>query len=82
MAQLHFAGTMEAKSMYRKILRAAARWPSIKRAAMIEEIKAEFRRNAAAPLNTTPALLQQARDGLDTLQRQTRARTDSSFSFR
>jgi hypothetical protein len=76
------AAALEVRSLYRKILRTAAKWPSIRRAVIITEIRADFRRNATAPLDKTPALVQQARDGLDTLQRQTNARTAGSFSFR
>jgi hypothetical protein len=76
------AAASEVRSLYRRILRTAAVWPSIRRAAIITEIRADFRRNATAPSDKAPALIQQARDGLDTLQRQTSARTAGSFSFR
>ena len=72
----------EVRSLYRQILRAAAEWPSIKRAAIIQEIRREFRENKSVTAERKAALLRQAHDGLDTLRRQTRARTDSSFSFR
>ncbi|KAJ1638486.1 hypothetical protein T492DRAFT_943561 [Pavlovales sp. CCMP2436] len=72
----------EVRSIYRQILRAAARWPSIRRNAVMVEIRQEFKDNARCPPAQKEKLMQQAYDGLDTLQRQTRARTDSSFSFR
>jgi uncharacterized protein Yka (UPF0111/DUF47 family) len=71
----------QVRSVYRQILRAAAGWPSIRRKAVIAEIRQEFKDNMSKT-QQTQQLLQQAYDGLDTLQRQTRARTDSSFSFR
>eukprot|EP00310_Coccolithus_braarudii_P004265 CAMPEP_0183378296 /NCGR_PEP_ID=MMETSP0164_2-20130417/124842_1 /TAXON_ID=221442 /ORGANISM="Coccolithus pelagicus ssp braarudi, Strain PLY182g" /LENGTH=85 /DNA_ID=CAMNT_0025555849 /DNA_START=36 /DNA_END=293 /DNA_ORIENTATION=+ len=59
-------------SLYREILRTASRWPSVKRAAVIEEIRTEFRANRST---TEPAkvkdLVDQAATGLSYLQSQT-----------
>lgn len=68
--------------LYRKLLRQAAVWPSVKRGTVIEEIKLAFRENAAASGDHKARLLEEARSGLDMLQRQSAARHGSSFSFR
>lgn len=76
------ASPAEVRALYRQILRAAAEWPSKKRAAIIEEIRAEFRANASAPPGPrADELVAGARAGLQTLRRQTAARHSSSFDF-
>lgn len=72
----------EVRSLYRQILRAAARWPSVKRTAIAAEIRRDFRENAGCPPEKVATLVKQGREGLETMQRQTRARSESSFSFR
>jgi len=72
----------EVRGLYKQILRAAAKWPSVRRKAIAAEIRREFRENARCPPEKAAPLVLQAREGLETLRRQTRARTEPSFSFR
>jgi len=63
------ASRVEVLHLYRAVLHAAARFPSKKRASIIEDIKQEFREGAAV---TDAALVKRrlalARDGLERLR--------------
>ena len=54
----------ESLSLYRKVLRAASRFPSIKAPAMVEDIRVEWREHRDADDAETRKLLDAARDDL------------------
>merc|ERR1712087_847042 len=59
-------------ALYRQILRTASRWPSVKRSAVIEEIRSEFRANRSeTEAAKVEGLLAQAHTGLTYLRSQT-----------
>lgn len=59
-------------ALYREILRTARRWPSVKRLAVIEEIRSEFRAHRSETEATkVKGLLAQANTGLTYLRTQT-----------
>ena len=63
------SGRAQILSLYRRILFAAARFPSKNRAGLIEEIKTEFRENAGATdAGDVQKKLALARDGLDRMR--------------
>lgn len=55
---------METLRLYRAILRSAARFPSIKRKAIIADIKTTFRENRELSGNALATQLDVAKDGL------------------
>ena len=68
---LGMAARAEALSLYRRILRTAQFWPSIKKAAVIDEIRGEFRDNMKeADPQRTAKMLAEARAGLQSLRQQ------------
>ena len=66
-------------SLYRQILRTAARWPSRRRTNVIEEIKTEFRTNMHETDPTRQSEMQlDAQRGLEQLRAQCGLSSDSS----
>ena len=66
-------------SLYRQILRTAARWPSRRRANVIEEIKTEFRENMHETDTGRISEMQlDAQRGLEQLRAQCGLSSDSS----
>ena len=55
-------------ALYRAVLKAAARFPSKKRGAIVEDIKAEFREGRALTGDMAHQRLALARDGLQRLR--------------
>ena len=65
------AGKAEALSLYRRIMRTAQCWPSIKKEAVKTEIRDEFRRNMGeANPQKMAKMLDEARSGLQSLRQQ------------
>lgn len=58
-------------SLYRGIMRTAQRWPSVRKAKLIEEIRDEFRRNAGeADPKRLEKMVAEAHAGLASLRQQ------------
>ena len=73
------SATSPTLSLYRQILRTAARWPSRRRANVIEEIKTEFRTNMHETDPTRQSEMQlDAQRGLAQLRAQCGLSSDSS----
>ena len=67
------AGSARLRSLYRDILREAQRFPSIKRATLVEDIRAEWRAGSSAVDATQVAQrIEVALRGLETLRKYTR----------
>lgn len=73
------AGRAEALSLFRRIMRTAQRWPSIKKEAVKTEIRDEFRRNMGeANPQKMAKMLDEARSGLQSLRQQCGMSSESS----
>ena len=76
------AARSEVLSVYRRILRTAQHWPSVKKESVKNEIRDEFRRNVGeSDPKTAAKMLEEARAGLQSLRQQCGMSENSDIQY-